>query len=518
MAGTQWPRHAPPTHLPMSDSLIGHDDDVDWEDDGELRALVHRLCALDAENEWVEFKENNDDPEAIGEYISALANSAALAGKDAGYLVFGVRDGDHAIVGTTVDLSSQKIGNEDLRPWLVRLLSPQVDFGWAAVDVEGARAVVVRIDSALSTPVKFKGQEYIRVGSYKKALKDHAEYARRLWKALESYSFEEGTAAADLTVEQVVQLIDYPAFFTLSQQPLPENRSAIIEALEEADVIRHDVENQWRITNVGALLYATDLQRFPRLRRKAVRVVQYEGSSRVVTKREQEGQRGYASGFQGLVGYISDLLPNSEVIVDGLRMDDLLFPKLAIRELVANALIHQDLAVTGTGPLIEIFEDRMEVTNPGVPLLDPLRFIDGAPRSRNERLARAMRLHRICEERGSGWDKVAFEVEFHQLPPPLVEVHEGHTRVVLFAPKPLNGMDRPERVRAMYQHACLSYVSNNPTNNTSVRKRFGIAKKNAAIASKIIREAIEEGMIVAYDASAGPRTIRYVPFWAASDR
>jgi len=160
----------------------------------------------------------------------------------------------------------------------------------------------------------------------------------------------------------------------------------------------------------------------------------------------------------------------------------------------------------------------MEVTNPGVPLLDPLRFIDGAPRSRNERLARAMRLHRICEERGSGWDKVAFEVEFHQLPPPLVEVHEGHTRVVLFAPKPLNGMDRPERVRAMYQHACLSYVSNNPTNNTSVRKRFGIAKKNAAIASKIIREAIEEGMIVAYDASAGPRTIRYVPFWAASDR
>lgn len=497
---------------------VGNDDHVDWEDDDELRSLVHRLCALGAENEWVEFKENNDDPQAIGEYISALANSAALAGKDAGYLLYGVRDSDHTVVGTTVDLASQKLGNEELRPWLVRLLSPQVDFTWAGVDVGGEHVVVVRVESALSTPVKFKGHEYIRVGSYKKPLKDHPEHARRLWKALESYSFEDGTAAVDLGVEQVVQLIDYPAFFALSQQPLPENRSAIIEALEDAGVIRHDVEDQWQITNVGALLYASDLRSFPRLSRKAVRVVQYEGSSRVATRREQEGRRGYASGFQGLIGYITDLLPNSEVIVDGLRMDDLLFPKLAIRELVANALIHQDLAITGAGPLIEIFDDRMEVTNPGVPLLDPLRFIDGAPRSRNERLARAMRLHRICEERGSGWDKVAFEVEFHQLPPPLVEVHEGHTRVVLFAPKPLNGMDRPERVRAMYQHACLCYVSNNPTNNTSVRKRFGIAKKNSALASKIIRETVEVGMIAPYDPSAGPRTIRYVPFWAAPDR
>jgi ATP-dependent DNA helicase RecG len=491
---------------------------VDWDDDDELRALIHRLCDLDTENEWVEFKENNDDPDGIGEYISCLANAAALAGKDAGFLVYGVRDDDHAIVGTSIDPSCKKVGNEDLGPWLVRLLSPQVNFAWSSVEMDEGRVVVLRVDCATSTPVKFKGQEYIRVGSYKKPLKDHPEHARRLWKALESYSFEEGTAAGDLSVEQVVQLIDYPAFFTLLGQPLPENRSAIIEALEEAGVVRHDVENQWQITNVGALLYAADLSKFPRLSRKAVRVIQYDGTSRVITKREQEGQRGYASGFKGLIGYITDLLPNSEVIIDGLRMDDLLFPKLAIRELVANALIHQDLTMTGTGPMIEIFDDRMEITNPGVPLLDPLRFIDGAPRSRNERLARAMRLHRICEERGSGWDKVAFEVEFHQLPPPLIEVHGEQTRVTLFAPKPLGSMDRPERVRAMYQHACLSYVSGQPTTNTSVRKRFAIAKKNSAQASKIIREAIEEEMIVPYDPSAGPRSIRYVPFWAAPDR
>lgn len=489
---------------------------MNWENPEELRRLVHRLCALDSENEWVEFKTNNDDADQLGEYISALANSAALAGKEAGYLIYGVRDGDHTIVGTTADLAAKKVGNEDLRPWLVRLLSPQVNFGWASVVVDNENIIVVRVDAANSTPIKFKGNAFIRIGSYKKPLRDHAEHERRLWKALESYSVEEAIALGDLSVEQVVQLIDYPAFFALSQQPLPENRSAIIEALNVAGVLQHDIENQWQVTNFGALLYATDLRNFPRLARKAIRVVLYEGVSRVVTKREQEGQRGYASGFQGLIGYITDLLPISEVIVDGLRMDDLLFPKLAIRELVANALIHQDLTVTGSGPLIEIFDDRMEITNPGIPLLDPLRFIDAAPRSRNERLARAMRMHGICEERGSGWDKVAFEVEFHQLAPPLVEVHD-HTRVVLFAPKRLSAMDRPERLRAMYQHACLCYVSNQSTNNTSVRKRFGIAKKNAAVASRIIREATEEHLIAPYDASAGPRSIRYVPFWVASD-
>ena len=491
---------------------------MDWTDAEALRSLVHRLCALDKETGWVEFKQNNSDPQEIGEYVSAIANSAALEAKDAGFVVWGIRDGDHEIVGTTFDPASKKKGNEELDPWLTRLLDPHVNFQWGRVDLDQGTVVVLRIDCATSHPVKFSGVEYIRVGSYKKPLNKYPDHAKRLWQVLHAYSYEEGVAVGDLSVEEVVQLVDYPSFFALSKQPLPENRSAIIESLQEAGVIRHDLENQWQITNVGALLYAADLSRFTRLSRKATRVVQYEGTSRYVAKREQEGQRGYASGFQGLIAYIRDLLPNSEVIVDGLRMDDLVFPQLAIRELVANALIHQDLTLTGAGPLIEIFDDRMEVTNPGVPLLDPLRFIDGAPRSRNEQLAKRMRLHRICEERGSGWDKVLFEVEFHQLPPPLVEVNESQTKVTLFAPKPLGGMDKPERIRAMYQHACLCYVSNQSTTNTTVRKRFGIAKKNSAQASKIIRETLAEGLIVPHDPSAGPRTIRYVPFWADPER
>ena len=176
------------------------------------------------------------------------------------------------------------------------------------------------------------------------------------------------------------------------------------------------------------------------------------------------------------------------------------------------------LQILDAGPMVEIFDDRMEVTSPGLPLLDPLRFIDLAPRSRNEFIGAAMRQVGIAEERGSGWDKIAFEIEFHQLLPAAVEVKDEQTRITLFAPKPLTKMDRPERVLAVYQHACLRHVSHESTSNASIRERFGIPDRNKALASRIITDAVDEGMIVVYDPSAGPRSIRYVPFWADPER
>ncbi|WP_461104933.1 AlbA family DNA-binding domain-containing protein [Tessaracoccus terricola] len=245
----------------------------------------------------MEFKVSNGDPQAIGEYVSCVANSAALAGQETGYLVWGIADESHAIVGTTFRPERAKKGNEDLYPWILRLLTPQADFSFHSVDVDDKPVVILRVAAASKLPVKFQNIEYIRVGSYKKNLSQYPDHQRRLWKALEAYSFEDGTAAGDLAVEEVVQLLDYPAYFSLHKTPLPESRSAIIEALEAAHLIRHTVEGQWQITNGGALLYAKDLRDFPKLARKAARVVHYEGTSRNKTKKEQVGQRGYAAGF-----------------------------------------------------------------------------------------------------------------------------------------------------------------------------------------------------------------------------
>jgi len=387
-----------------------------------LVSLVRELCKLPQETEWVEFKVNDADPKEIGEQMSALANSAALVGKAFAYLAWGVANIDRAIVGTSFAPRRAKMGNEELENWLLRLLSPKINFRFFEVVVDGQPVALLEIGRAIRHPVQFQGQEFIRVGSYKKKLKDFPEKERELWRIFDRTPFEDGVAAERVRDDQVLRLLDYPGYFDLLKRPLPENRDGILKALADDNLIRTCEAGGWNITNLGAILFAKGLEDFQSLRRKAIRVIQYRGTSRIETLKEQVGAKGYAPGFEVLIGFVNGLLPSNEVISQALRKTVPIFPELAVRELVANALIHQDFFVTGAGPMVEIFEDRIEITNPGPPLVDTQRLVDTPPRSRNEALASLMRRIGICEERGSGWDKVVFQTELYQLPAPLPEV------------------------------------------------------------------------------------------------
>jgi len=285
--------------------------------------------------------------------------------------------------------------------------------------------------------------------------------------------------------------------------------------LSADELIIHTDSGRWNITNLGAILFAKRLADFRSIRRKAVRVVAYKGNSRVETIREQEGTKGYAVGFEGLINFINALIPSNEVITKALRKTLPMYPELAVRELVVNALIHQDFFISGSGPMVEIFTDRMEITNPGRPLVQTDRFLDTPPRSKNEALASFMRRIGVCEERGSGIDKVVFQTELYQLPAPVFEVVDDNTRAVLFSHRPLTKMDKADRVRACYLHSCLKYVNREYLTNTSVRERFGIKPQNMATASRLIKEALEEKVIVPYDVSAAPKLMKYIPWWAA---
>lgn len=493
---------------------LTHEGHMTSRDQHYLRSLVLELVALPAETGWLEFKHNKAEPQEIGEYIAALANSAALAGRAHAYVLWGIADQGHAIVGTTFEPMAVLVGNEELESWLLRMLAPRLGFRFHRVEMEDAIVVLLEIDAAFRHPVKFQGVEYIRVGSYKKALKDFPETERTLWRTLDATPFEMQAATEKLTGDEVLKLLDYPAFFELLGKPVPNHRDGMLAVLQSHRMIESMGGAYWRIFNLGALLFARRLPDFPRLQRKAVRVVVYEGPGRLKTLREQEGMRGYAAGFEGLVGFVNNLLPINEVIGQALRKSVRMYPELAIRELLANALIHQDLSITGSGPMVEIFDDRMEVTNPGAPLMEPQRMLDHPPRSRNESLASLMRLVGICEERGSGVDKVVFEAELYQLPAPAFEVVTDSTRATMFAPRPLTGMDREDRVRAVYLHACLRHVQRAHMTNSSLRHRFGIDAKNSAIASRLLKEAMAAGAIRLEDASAAPKLRRYVPHWA----
>ncbi|WP_064574677.1 ATP-binding protein [Cupriavidus gilardii] len=476
-------------------------------------ALVRELCSLPVETEWLEFKRNRADAEQIGEYLSALSNSAALANKPHAYLIWGVDNETHCIVGTDFAPREAKVGNEELESWLLRLLNPKISFRFLETEIDGKRVVLLEIGRAYRHPVQFRHNEYIRIGSIKKKLRDFPEKERALWRIFDDTHFEVMVAHAGATDEDVLTLLDYPIYFELTGTPLPDGRASILERLRAEDLIRRN-NGRWDITHLGGVLFARRIDDFHSLRRKAVRVVAYRDNDRIATLREQIGEKGYAAGFQALIGYIGALLPGKEVIGSALRKDVPMYPALAIRELLVNALIHQDFAVGGAGPMVEIFRDRIEITNPGTPLVDVQRFLDTPPRSRNERLASMMRRFGICEERGSGVDKVVHQSEVYQLPAPEFAIVSDHTRATLFAHRNLSKMDRNDRIRACYLHACLRYVQRDSMTNASLRERFAIETRNSAVASRLIKEAVEAGMIRAHDESAGRKYMKYVPFWA----
>lgn len=479
-----------------------------------LHSLLTELCKLQVETGWVEFKENSANPQDIGEYLSALSNAAALESQANGYVVWGVKDVTHELVGTTFHPGKTKHGNEDLVNWLTRLLSPKLHFQFYELLHEGKPVVILEIPRAHGRPVQFQGVEFIRVGSYRQKLKDNPQIAQNLWRVFDTMPFEELLALRHADSADVLSLLDYPAFFELLEQPLPTDREKILDRLAADHMITADAAGKWDITNLGAILFARSLDGFKSLARKVVRIVVYEGKGRLKTIREQVVRKGYAAGFKTLTDHLNALLPRKEVVDHGIRREVPLYPEPAIRELIPNALIHQDFSITGSGPMIEVFSDRLEITNPGEPLVKTERFLDSPPRSRNETLASFMRRLGVCEERGSGVDKVVAETERYQLPAPLFESPEGFTRAVLFTHRPLRQMDRADRTRACYLHACLRYVERDPMTNSTLRARLGISEPNKAMASRIISDAIKDGFVKPEDPQQGKKYSKYVPFWA----
>lgn len=162
----------------------------------DLISLVKELCRLPQETEWVEFK-RNADIEVIGEYISALANSAALHGKQQAYLVFGVDDESHQLVGTNFKPSVQKHKQQEVESWLLQKISPKIHFRFYEFEVDDQTPVVLlEIQPASHNPVQYEGVEYFRLGSYKKKLKEFPEKERALWRVFDKTPFEQQFAAS----------------------------------------------------------------------------------------------------------------------------------------------------------------------------------------------------------------------------------------------------------------------------------------------------------------------------------
>lgn len=239
----------------------------------------------------------------------------------------------------------------------------------------------------------------------------------------------------------------------------------------------------------------------------------YVGQNNRQLEFEQRSSLGYVVGFEDLVECI--MRNTGKEVIDISRNIEPLYPRVSIREFLVNALIHQDFAIDGSPIIIEIFSNRLVITNPGAPLNNITRLLDLPPRSRNERLAQSMLLLNLCERRGSGVDRAIEAIEKMFLPPVRFEALDDYTRVSIFPKKPLSEMTKNEKIMACYQHACLMFEDNESINNQSIRDRFGLNKNQSSVASRILADAVEKKLIKPTDEeSVSKKFSTYVPFYA----
>lgn len=465
----------------------------------------HELNELDWKTEL------SPDTKRLTEHLSAFSNHPG-----GGILVFGVdRDGrplgvDQPTVEKTINTLAN-LGRDGL--------DPKVALDHAIADYESVRLLFVYVPESAVKPVHLRGKNiehaFIRSGGTSRKA-SHQEIGTLMLNS-RTPRWEELHASLLISDSELTAKLDIePIFKMLKQTPATTSEETLEWMVGEKFITRESAGGGY-VTNLGAVAVARKLSDFPDISRKAVRVVVYSGLNKANTRQEQEGTRGYALGFQGLVDAVMAQLPQSEIIEKALRAVRTVYPEIALREIIANALIHQDFSITGAGPLIEIFDNRIEFSNPGglLPSKRLDRIIGTQPESRNEQLARAFRRYGICEERGSGLIKAGLQVELYGLPPIEFTAGSNHFKVTLYAPRTFAEMSASERLQACYQHAVLRHYSSSTMTNTSLRERLKMPETQRSMVSILIQDAIDQKLVKPADPSNRSRKFaEYVPFWA----
>ncbi len=448
----------------------------------------------------------------LAQHLSAFANHAG-----GGYLAFGVEDGTGKLLGITQKESNATV--EKLSNIARQALEPQISLDHFVADYEGSPVLLIRVKESPSKPVQLKGksveESFVRVGGTTR--KASRQELGSLMLNSKQMVWESLRASGPLSPQQVLNLLDYRTVFELLEHPLPSETDELIAWLSKEKMIEGDGQGLYCITRFGAVAAATKLEDFEEIGRKVVRLIRYHGNNKIETEKEIAGKKGYAVGFEGLINYLSAMLPQSEIIEKAFRKETTLYPEIALRELIANALIHQDFTIRGTGPMIEIFDNRIEIRNPGRLLASKKinRLIGTNPESRNEFLASAFRRFNICEERGTGFIKTIAAIELFGLPALAFEEGENYFKVILFAPKTFAEMSPNERIDACYQHAVLKHYSSSAMTNTSLRERLKMSERQRPQVSKLIKGVLAQGIIKSKDPeNKSTKFAEYVPSWA----
>jgi predicted HTH transcriptional regulator len=484
-------------------------------DNGKLTDIIKSFYNNKTELEHVEFKENYHGHDELAKNISAISNVLVRRDLARGYIIYGVSD-SCKLVGTNFNYGSEKAKGAPLEIWLNNSLSPAPNVTFQKLTIESTQ-IVVAIINRPSSLVKYNKEAFIRIGSSTTELRQNTEIQRELEQKCSSMTFENVISMSDLSLEDIGAMLELEKFKKNREKVSPVTVDQLTQTLINGGIITNNNDSTYNITNLGALLLAKNLDDFNSLKFFAPRIIEFSSIDSLQIKNDEILSKGYGVSFEELYNDVLKRMTSEQVIEGALRKETNNVPTLALRELLANMLIHQDFMISDVRPTVSIYNDRIEILNSGKPLIQKEDFIQSPSIRRNKEFAEQMRLLGICEEVGSGWKKVVLEIDRGQYPIPKIEISEKYTKVTLYYKLHVKVQTKADRLNTIYYHVWHRYLVGDYATNSSIREKFNIDEKNSAMATRLLKEAEAEKLIKVFDNNSGRKYRQYVPYETESN-
>lgn len=355
-----------------------------------IEKKIWELIKYCKERNWVEFKVNWYEPNAVGEYISAMSNAATLEGEQYAYLVWGIQDKTYEIVGTTFDFITD-VRNEPLEHYLARMLTPDTAFSFHEIIIEEKRLVVLLIPAASKIPTAFDGVRYLRIGSSKVNLNKYPEREAQLFRVLSDGLpgiCNTESEYQDLTFDKL--FVYYAAKgIKLSRRNFKKNLGLLAESGKY---------------NLLAQL-VSDNSHIP------IRFAIFKGKTKASTMYsvKEFGNTCLLYSLDKVLEY-GDVLNVPQADERGRKVERKevpLFNEEVFREAMINAFVHNQW-VAGNAPMITVFSDRIEILSRGK--IPPGQTLDGFYAGEsvpvNQKLSDMFLQLHISERTGRGVPKI----------------------------------------------------------------------------------------------------------------
>lgn len=454
---------------------------------------IKELINQEYENEFVEFKHNWFEADELGEYISALSNSAAEMGVDFGYFIFGVDNKTHELLGTTFNPDIE-IKNEPLKHYLARKLNPSISFKFEELIIDSKRIIVLSIPAAKRVITEYNKERFIRIGSSKELLRKYPDREADLWIVLRNGL---PTIVNTESPNQDLSFAFLKGYYLskglpLNNETFEDNLHLFVPSSKKYNLLAYLLSDKNDIT---------------------CRVSIFSGKRKSdnLYSLNDFGNKCLLVTIDQILNFIESFniikVDETNRIVE--RNDIPLFDSKSLREAVLNAFIHNDW-VDLNAPMISIFVDRIEILSYGSlpPKQTVSGFFAGKSKPRCQELSDVFLQLRISERSGRGvtrvvdtYSKEAFDIESDFIKVTIPFSSERYLGV----PSEQKSEQKSEQVytgkASRVKEAIVSEMRNNASITTAqLMSILGLGK---TIIQKYIRELTADGIITHHGTKRG---------------